>query len=172
MLLSGRGIPYTFVVRVLYLLHFLVKMSVEEWLGDLDSQFIVYAPHLMEMGFTSSKMMKFLKLKDLMKMPCNIPAPHRRMILNAVSKLQTPESKAKENVDTPDSDDHVISKKQKKENLCCGSSNATTSNFEPRKLFGEQKTLASSCDTTSKPVDQTQKQGKRKFKVTYFTPKS
>ena len=89
-------------------------MSLEDWLCELDAQFVVYAPHLKELGFNFKKMMKFLKLKDFMKIPCKIPAPHRRMIMNAVLKMQTPESKAREkNIDTPDSEDIVIAKRKK-----------------------------------------------------------
>ena len=37
-----------------------------------------------------------------------MPAPHRRMILNAVLKMQTPESKVEQEIDTPDSDKPVV----------------------------------------------------------------
>ena len=102
----------------------------------------MYASHLKELGFNFLKRMTFLKLKDFMKIPCKIPAPHRRMIMNAVLKMQTPESKAREkNIETPDSEDIVIAKRKK---IACNSSACSTStantsamksNLEPRKLF-------------------------------------
>jgi hypothetical protein len=70
-------------------------MSLEDWLCELDAQFVVYAPHLKELGFNFKKMMKFLKLKDFMKIPCEIPAPHRRTIMNAVLKNTGVKSKRK-----------------------------------------------------------------------------
>ena len=77
-------------------------------------------------------MIKFLKLKDLQKMPCAIPAPHWRMILDAVSKLQTPDSKSKGDIETPDSEDDGI-KKGRKQSI--SSNNLTSKNLSPRKLF-------------------------------------
>ena len=65
-------------------------MSVERWLNDLHTGLAIYASFLNDLGFNSLEMLKFLKLKDLKKMPCTMPASHRRMILNAVLKLQTP----------------------------------------------------------------------------------
>lgn len=86
----------------------------KDWLCELDAQFVVYAPHLKELGFNSRKMMKCLKLTDFVKTPCKIPAPHRRMIMNAVLKMQTPESKVREQkLDTPDSDEIVNAERKK-----------------------------------------------------------
>ena len=122
-------------------------MSVEKWLSELDPGLAVYAEHLKELGFSSDKMIKFLKLKDLQKMPCAIPAPHRRMILDAVSKLQTPDSKNKGDIETPDSEDDGI-KRRRKESV--SSNNLTSNNLPPRKLF----------DTTV-PKEQRNMSGKR-----------
>ena len=91
-------------------------MSGEKWLNELDPGLVVYADNLKQLGFCSVKMIKFLKLKDLQKMQCTIPAPHRRMILNAFSKLQTPESKNKGDIETADSEDDGV-KRRRKENV-------------------------------------------------------
>ena len=81
------------------------KMSVEDWLTELDSSLNIYASFFSDLGFTPIKMLKFLKLKDLQKMPVTMPAPRRRVILNAVLKMQTPESKVEQKIDTPDSEE-------------------------------------------------------------------
>ena len=122
------------------------KMSVEDWLTELDSSFKVYASFFSDLGFTSVKMLKFLKLKDLQKMPVTMPAPHRRMILNAVLKMQTPESKVEQKIDTPDSEETCGSmhKRMKGEN---------TLNLEPRKLFTE-KLVATTSQMTEYPTTQ------------------
>ena len=122
-------------------------MSVEKWLSELDPGLAVYEDNLKELGFSSDKMIKFLKLKDLQKMQCAMPAPHRRMILNAVSKLQTPESKYKGDIETPDSEDEGI-KRRRKESV--SNNNFTSKNLSPRKLF----------DTTV-PKEQSNMSGKR-----------
>ena len=80
-------------------------MSVEDWLTELDLSLKVYASFFSDLGFSSVKMLRFLKLKDLQKMPVTMPAPHRRTILNAVLKMQTPESKVEQKIDTPDSEE-------------------------------------------------------------------
>ena len=120
------------------------KMSVEDWLTELDSSLKIYASFFSDLGFTSTKMLKFLKLKDLQKMPVTMPALHRRMILNAVLKMNTPESKIGQKIDTPDSEETCESMRKKKrvEN---------TSNLEPRKLFGEELVATTSQTTTECP---------------------
>jgi hypothetical protein len=131
-------------------------MSVENWLNELDPALTVYSQHLKELGFNSTNMIKFLKLKDLQKIPCTIPAPHRRMILSAVSKLQTPDSKSKGEIETPDSEDDGV--KRRKKESCANSSKST--NLPPRKLF----------DATV-PNEQSQMPGKQTiliFVVFYF----
>ena len=124
-------------------------MSVEKWLNELDLGLLVYADNLKQLGFCSVKMIKFLKLKDLQKMQCTIPAPHGRMILNAVSKLQTPESKNKADIETPDSEDDDV-KRRRKENV--SSNDLMSKNLPPRKLF----------DTTV-PKEQSKMSGNQTF---------
>ena len=62
------------------------------------------------MGSTSNTMLRFLKLKDLQDIACVVPTAHRRMIQNAVAKMQPPESKLV--IESPYSDDKP-KKKQK-----------------------------------------------------------
>ena len=68
------------------------RKSVEKFLSELDPELEKYAPYLRKMGFTSNTMLRFLKLKDLQGIECIVPTAHRRMLLNAVAKLQSPES--------------------------------------------------------------------------------
>ena len=71
----------------------MTSQSVEDFLNDLEPELNKYAKSLRDQGFTSTNMLKFLKLKDLQNIPFAVPAPHRRMILNAGAKLQSPGSK-------------------------------------------------------------------------------
>ena len=119
-------------------------MSVKEWLTELDSSLKIYASFFSDLGFTSINMLKFLKLKDLQKMPVTMPAPHRRMILNAVLKMNTPESKVEQKIDTPDSGETYESMRKKKRG-------ENTSNLEPRKLFNEELVPTTSQTTTECP---------------------
>lgn len=105
--------------------------SVERFLKNLEPEFVQYAPFLKELGFTSVNMLRFLKMKDLLKMPCILPAPHRRMILNAIVKLQSPETRVKVEIESPDSENMVSKKKKTDDN----NSSDRASNLEPRKLF-------------------------------------
>lgn len=118
-----------------------LRRSVEEFLSDLEPELVKYATSLRDLGFTSANMLRFLKLKDLENIPCAIPAPHRRMILSAVAKLQSPESKACQ-IESPSSEE-LIRKRRKtaKENLTTAgiaSCETSTSSFEPRTLFPEK----------------------------------
>ena len=65
-------------------------MSVEKWLNELDPGLVVYADNLKQLGFCSVKAKFALKLKDLQKMQCTIPAPHRQMILKCHLKIANP----------------------------------------------------------------------------------
>ena len=60
--------------------------SVEDFLNDLEPELNKYAKSLRDQGFTSTNMLKFLKLNDLQNIPFVVSAPHGRMILNAVAK--------------------------------------------------------------------------------------
>jgi hypothetical protein len=87
------------------------RKSVEKFLSELDPELKKYAPYLRKMGFTSNTMLTFLKLKDLQGIECIVPTVHRRMLLNAVAKLQSPESKLA--IESPRSDD--MPKKNKRQ---------------------------------------------------------
>ena len=63
----------------------MASKSVEDFLNDLEPELNKYAKSLRDQGFTSTNMLKFLKLKDLQNIPFVVPAPHRRMILSAVA---------------------------------------------------------------------------------------
>ena len=63
---------------------YMASKSVEDFLNDLEPELYKYSKSLRDQGFTSTNMLKFLKLKDLQNRPFVVPAPHRRMILNPV----------------------------------------------------------------------------------------
>lgn len=111
------------------------RISVEEFLSELDPELEKYAPYLRELGFTSNTMLKFLKLKDLEDIACIVPTAHRRMILNAVAKIQSPESKLL--IESPCSEDKPKKKIKTDENV----SNTSESSLEPKKLFSEEDGL-------------------------------
>ena len=71
----------------------MTSQSVEDFLNGLAPELNKYAKSLRDQGFTSTNMLKFLKLKDIQNIPFVVPAPHQRMILSAVGKLQSPGSK-------------------------------------------------------------------------------
>ena len=117
------------------------RKSVEEFLLELDPELEQYAPYLRKMGFTSNTMLRFLKLKDLQDIACVVPTAHRRMILNAVAKMQSPESKLA--IESPCSDDKPKKKQKTDENFCdipenaTGESSSRSGSLEPKKLFSE-----------------------------------
>ncbi len=116
-------------------------MSVENWLNELDPALTVYSQHLKELRFSSTNMIKFLKLKDFQKIP---------------NYKLTPDSKSKGEIETPDSEDDGV--KRRKNKSCANSSKST--NLPPRKLF----------DATV-PKEQSQMPGKQTiliFVVFYF----
>ena len=79
------------------------RKSVEKFLSELDPE--------------------FLKLKDLQGIECIVPTAHRRMLLNAVAKLQSPESKLA--IESPRSDDMPKKKQKTDGNVCDSPENAT-----------------------------------------------
>ena len=118
------------------------RKSVEKFLSELDPELEKYAPYLRKMGFTSNTMLRFLKLKDLQGIECIVPTAHRRMLLNAVAKLQSPESKLA--IESPRSDDMPKKKQKTDGNVCDSPENATgdssisrSGTLEPKKLFSE-----------------------------------
>ena len=63
------------------------------FLSKIDEDLVAYAPFLREHGFTSDQSIKFLKDKDLQSVGIVILPGHKRLLKNAIAKLQTPKSK-------------------------------------------------------------------------------
>ncbi len=90
----------------------------------------------------SNTMLRFLKLKDLHRIECIVPTAYRRMLLNAVAKLQSPESKLA--IESPRSDD-MPKKKTKDRQKCLRQPrkchrrqfHQPSGTLEPKKLFSE-----------------------------------
>ena len=77
------------------------RKAIEKFLNEIDEHLVVYAPFLREKGFTSNLSIKFLKHKDLQTLGVQIPFGNKRLLQNAVAKLQTPKKRGI----TPESED-------------------------------------------------------------------
>ena len=76
--------------------------SIEKFLKDLDNDLVCYASFFRVLGFTSGGTIKFLKEKDFISLGVEVPTGHRRLILNAVEKLQTPLTKKMLIIESPE----------------------------------------------------------------------
>lgn len=67
--------------------------SVECWLKALDDSMMKYVPDFKKLDFKNIKTLKFFTADDFDEFEVAPSAVHRRMIMNGVAKLQTPNSK-------------------------------------------------------------------------------
>ena len=67
--------------------------SVESWLKSLDNSMLRYTEDFRKLDFNNTKTLKFFKNEDFENFSVKPSTAHRRMIINAVAKLQTPQSK-------------------------------------------------------------------------------
>ena len=119
------------------------RKTVEQFLVELEPDLLIYAKPLRDLGFTTTNMIKFLKLKDLQSMPCSIPAPHRRMTLNEVLKLQSPNSR-KSQIDSPNIEEETKGNKKIKLNSDNIEQDMKQPNvFEPGTLFPDNSSKVS-----------------------------
>ena len=72
-------------------------MDIEEFFQEIDPDLLKYAPHFRKCGFSSSVTMKYWREQDFQNLQVEVPEGHRRLILNMVSKIRTPELKSGEN---------------------------------------------------------------------------
>ena len=86
--------------------------SIEKFLKDLDNDLVCYASFFRVLGFTSSRTIKFLKENDFISLGVEVPTGHRRLILNAVEKLQTPVTKKMLSIESPE----IVRNKQRLDN--------------------------------------------------------
>ena len=70
------------------------RLDIEEFFRKIDPDLCRYAYAFRESGFTSSVTMKYWREQDFQNLAVNIPEGHRRLILNMVTKLRTPEVKS------------------------------------------------------------------------------
>ena len=108
---------------------------------DLEPELERYAKPLRDLGFSTTNLLKFLKLKDLQSLPCGIPAPHRRIILNAVEKLQSPGTKISQ-IESPNVE-HGETLENKKRRVELKEDRGMPSAFEPRTLFPDEQSSKS-----------------------------
>ena len=69
------------------------RRSIENFFEDIDADLARYAAEFRRNGFTSDKTMKYWREEDFNTLTVDVPPGHRRLILNMVSKLRTPEMK-------------------------------------------------------------------------------
>ena len=70
------------------------RLDKEEFFRRIDPDLCRYAYAFRESGFPSSVTMKYWREQDFQNLAVNIPEGHRRLILNMVTKLRTPEVKS------------------------------------------------------------------------------
>lgn len=68
-------------------------LSIRTWLSVIDSSHLEYQDDFEKLDFINSNCVKFLCQSDFTKFEVYPSDLHQRMILNAVAKLQTPNSK-------------------------------------------------------------------------------
>ena len=67
--------------------------TVETWLKSLDESLLRYVKEFKRLDFKNIKTLKFFTADDFDEFEVPPSSVHRRMIMNAVAKLQTPNSK-------------------------------------------------------------------------------
>lgn len=68
-------------------------MDIETFFRRIDNDLVQYADVFRQLGFTSSQTMKYWREEDFGNLQVNVPEGHRRLILNMITKLRTPEVK-------------------------------------------------------------------------------
>lgn len=94
----------------------------------LDEDLLVYEEELKKRGFTSSATLKYIRENDLEEM--NMAEGHKRLLMNAVSKLQSPQA---QQITTKECD-NMMSKSKKKRRISYATSNIdkpSSPSFEP-----------------------------------------
>ena len=67
--------------------------TVESWLKSMDESMLRYVGDFKRLDFHNIKTIKFFNVDDFDEFEVAPSTVHRRMIMNAVAKLQTPHSK-------------------------------------------------------------------------------
>ena len=66
------------------------SMSTENFLREIDPDLVQYSSLLVSKGFTNTKVLAHLTYQDIYELPIG----HRRLLINEVSKIRSPHSKA------------------------------------------------------------------------------
>ena len=66
-------------------------MDIETFFTRIDRDLLQYARAFRKLGFTSSQTMKYWQEEDFENLDIDVPEGHRRLILNMITKLRTPE---------------------------------------------------------------------------------
>ena len=73
------------------------RMDIEDFFEEIDPDLLKYASAFRKCGFSSSVTMKYWREQDFQNLDVEVPEGHRRLILNMVTKIRTPELKSGEN---------------------------------------------------------------------------
>ena len=73
------------------------RMDIEDFFEEIDPDLLKYASAFCKCGFSSSVTMKYWCEQDFQNLEVEVPEGHRRLILNMVTKIRTPELKSAEN---------------------------------------------------------------------------
>lgn len=125
---------------------------VEQFLIDLEPELQKYAKPLEDLGFSTTNLLKFLKLKDLQSLSCDLPAPHRRILLNAVEKLQSPGTKSSK-IESPNVEQERNENKKRRLELNYSYEGEKMSGaFEPKTLFPDGHYSQSTSKTSANEI--------------------
>jgi hypothetical protein len=112
------------------------RQSIEQFFEQIDPDLAKYAHVFRNNGFTSDKTMKYWREQDFENLAVHVPEGHRRLILNMVSKLRTPEIKSSNNRETS-----KTNKSKQSESASTGSTG--NGNFHPRRNISSTFTTLS-----------------------------
>ena len=73
------------------------RVDIEDFFEEIDPDLLKYASAFRKCGFSSSITMKYWREQDFQNLEVEGPEGHRRLILNMVTKIRTPELKSVEN---------------------------------------------------------------------------
>ena len=93
------------------------RQKTNVFLLSLDEDLLVYEEELKKRGFTSSATLKYIRENNLEEM--NMAEGHKRLLMNAVSKLQSPQA---QQITTKECD-NMMSKSKKKRRISYATSN-------------------------------------------------
>ena len=73
------------------------RVDIKDFFEEIDPDLLKYTSAFCKCGFSSSVTMKYWREQDFQNLEVEVPEGHRRLILNMVTKIHTPELKSVEN---------------------------------------------------------------------------